>query len=338
MLQLNPESDKREDPGEEFVIGKYTQATHYKNGLFSEVYKAPVTPQPDEVDTDPAQSPSFIALKVTVPDMMLPPHDSKKEVRILQQTRSPHVIELLESFNQSGGRLVLVFPFMPYDFAQLLRDGKASAPNVKACLKDMFAAIDYLHERGIIHRDIKPSNLLLKTPSGPTYLGDFGIAWSAEDPAAEPKQKKITDVGTTSYRPPELLFGNTAYDCSLDLWAAGCVVAEATSSPHETLFDSGDLGSELALIQSIFKGLGTPTVTVWPVCMASINNHLTKPTDYCCRRLRAFQTGVKCNFMSIVHNPGQNYFQQRQKMPEIWQANWSGTKAVIALAQQRQGG
>jgi hypothetical protein len=32
------------------------------------------------------------------------------------------------------------------------------------------------------------------------------------------------------------------------------------------LFDSGELGSDLALIQSVFKKLGTPNLEVWPVC------------------------------------------------------------------------
>ena len=86
------------------------------------------------------------------------------------------------------------------------------------------------------------------------------------DPESEPSEAKITDVGTTCYRPPELLFGNTAYDSSLDMWAAGCTVAEALLGPRKTLFDAGPLGSELALIASIFKTLGTPTTTTWSVC------------------------------------------------------------------------
>jgi hypothetical protein len=40
---------------------------------------------------------------------------------------------------------------------------------------------------------------------------------------------------------------------------------------HPTLFDSGELGSDLALLQSIFKKLGTPTLTRWPVCIATSN-------------------------------------------------------------------
>lgn len=34
--------------------------------------------------------------------------------------------------------------------------------------------------------------------------------------------------------------------------------------PHPSLFDSGELGSDLALIQSVFKTLGTPTDESWP--------------------------------------------------------------------------
>lgn len=63
------------------------------------------------------------------------------------------------------------------------------------------------------------------------------------------------------------------------MWAAGCVVAEcvrrgldeseepsAKSGEAEwTLFDAGDLGSELALIKSIFETLGTPSDEIWPV-------------------------------------------------------------------------
>ncbi len=86
------------------------------------------------------------------------------------------------------------------------------------------------------------------------------------DEASEPADQKITDVGTTAYRPPELLFGYKSYGCALDLWAVGCVVAELVAgAPYPALFDSGPLGSDLALIQSIFKTLGTPTDESWPV-------------------------------------------------------------------------
>jgi serine/threonine protein kinase len=178
---------------------------------------------------------------------------------------SQRVIPLLETFRENGSHFVLVFPFMRYDFSDLLRDKKLSKKQIKSCLKDLFTALADIHRKGIIHRDVKPSNILLKSLDGPAYLSDFGIAWAPEAPGPEAADAKITDVGTTCYRPPELLFGNQKYGCSLDLWAAGCTVSESLDPSHETLFDSGELGSDLALIQSVFKKLGTPNLEVWPV-------------------------------------------------------------------------
>lgn len=248
-------------------IGKYINATHHRDGLYSFVYKACIAESSFE-DTRT----TLVALKVTTPSLMEEPHDSEREVRILNSLKHDHIIPLLEAFQQAGGRLVLVFPFMPFDLEQLLKNNRLHYDQVRTHLHELFSALAFLHGKGIIHRDVKPSNILLKSFSGPAYLADFGIAWSPVDEASEEPAKKITDVGTTSYRPPELLFGNTAYGCSLDLWAAGCVLAEASSLSTKTLFDSGELGSELSLIQSIFKSLGTPTLDNWPVNLSQLLN------------------------------------------------------------------
>jgi serine/threonine protein kinase len=192
---------------------------------------------------------------------MTPPHDSAREIRLLAKAVSPNVVPLWESFKDAGA-LVLVFPFMPYNLDMILRKGYLAEAHGRTYLLHIFHALAHLHETKIIHRDVKPANILMKSLSGPAYLADFGIAWSSDDPASEPADKKITDVGTTSYRPPEVLFGRTDYDESLDLWAAGCVAAQVVTSSAEPLFNSGDVGSDLTLIQSIFKALGTPTKEV----------------------------------------------------------------------------
>ena len=238
-------------------IGSYTNATYHRNGLFSTVYKATGTDS------------RLVALKLTTPSQMTAPHDSVREARILVKASSTHVIPLVSTFPQAGGHFILVFPFMPCDLEQLLHQHALTPAQTCARLHDLFTALCHIHSLSIIHRDIKPSNILLASPSGPAYLADFGIAWMPGDEGSELVNSKITDVGTTSYRPPELLFGHAAYDESLDMWAAGCVVAEAVTHNNSSLFDSGLLGSELALIQSIFKTLGTPTLSVWPVCPVS---------------------------------------------------------------------
>jgi len=243
-------------------LGPYQKATFYRDGLFSTIFKAAAK---DPFDKGPGAFSNLVALKVTTPSAMTAPHDSKREARILQEASSVSVIRLLSTLWQPGGRLVLAFPFIPLDLEKLMQDSPLDQACAKGIVRDLFSALDYIHSLNIIHRDVKPSNILIGSGQGPAYLADFGTAWSPNDPASEPVQDKITDVGTTSYRPPELLFGYTAYDTTLDLWAAGCTVAEIIRPRHRSVFDAGDLGSELALIKSIFSTLGTPNEELWPV-------------------------------------------------------------------------
>lgn len=252
-------------PDEGVTLGRYKNAHHFKDGLFSTVFVSRSQSDACTAAENGASTPTTVALKLTTPSQMEAPHDSEREARLLVKARSGNIVPLLETFQLAGGRLVHVFPFMAYDLDTLLQRRLLSDGRKQSCLRDLMTGLAHLHSIGIIHRDIKPSNILLTSLNGPAYLADFGIAWSADDRASEPEDQKVLDVGTTCYRPPELLFGNQSYNHTLDLWAAGCVAAQVVCLGPQTLFDSGDLGSELALIKSIFQTLGTPNLKVWPV-------------------------------------------------------------------------
>lgn len=239
------------------TLGDYEWATFHADGVTSTIYKA-------KPKGTAATKEAVVALKVINIDHLQPPHSAQKEVRSLRKAESEYIVPLLDSFQQPGGRLVLVFPFLRQDLENLLRSGRLTKSQSGLVFQGLFGGLAHLHSIGIIHRDIKPSNILLKSMEGPVFLIDFGIVWAEGDPDSEAADRKITDVGTTCYRPPEILFGDREYDTALDMWAAGCVVAEMVRKTHYPLFEAGPVGSELALIKSMFSTLGTPKDADWP--------------------------------------------------------------------------
>ena len=119
-------------------------------------------------------------------------------------------------------------------------------------------------------------------------------------------------MGTTCYRPPELLFGQRKYGCAVDLWAAGCVVAEIVHAISPSmggrktdwaLFDAGELGSELALVKSIFETLGTPDAETWPVSLTG---------GVCCCLVASLAILIECSVAGIecVARLEQDVFHQ----------------------------
>ena len=238
------------------TIGKYQHCLVHFDGQYSTIFKSR-----DDKD-------KFVAVKVTVPHLLGAPHDSRREAQLLREAVSPHVIDLVETFELSEGRLVLVYPFMRRTFEQLLHQETVTASQVRSHLRDLFRALAHVHALGIIHRDVKPANLLVDSPAGPAYLADFGVAWQEGVGSSEPSDSKIIDVCTTRYRPPEILFGCRSYTSAVDIWSAGCVVAEAICTGHQPIFDCGPEGSDLAVIHSMFTKLGTPDSATWPVSFA----------------------------------------------------------------------
>ena len=232
-------------------VGSFKNCHYIASGIVSEVYRS-----------------KKVALKVITETRNVDPHNAGREVMILNELSHDRIVKLYETFRDQGGRLVLVFPYMPLDLAKIIKAGSVPKDLLRTCFHDLFSALEYLHERGIIHRDVKPSNLLLASKSGPAYLSDFGTTWHSEYSLIdEPATHKVLEVGTTCYRAPETLFGNRNYGISLDMWAAGTVLVECLRTPPRPLFESRDTsedGNQLGLILSIFKTLGTPTKETWP--------------------------------------------------------------------------
>jgi glycogen synthase kinase 3 beta len=92
---------------------------------------------------------------------------------------------------------------------------------VKLFAYQLFAGLAHLHSLGIAHRDIKTDNCLVDPGRGRLVISDFGSA-----KVLDKDEENAFYVASRIYRAPELLLNCTSYDNKIDIWAAGCVIAE----------------------------------------------------------------------------------------------------------------
>ncbi|XP_061971959.1 probable serine/threonine-protein kinase At1g54610 [Populus nigra] len=180
-----------------------------------------------------------------------------REILILRRLNHPNVVKLegLVTSRMSCS-LYLVFEYMEHDLAGLAASPavKFTEAQVKCYMHQLLSGLEHCHKRGVLHRDIKGSNLLIDN-EGILRIADFGLA-SFFDP--NNKHPMTSRVVTLWYRPPELLLGATDYGVSIDLWSAGCILAELLAGkpimPGRT---------EVEQLHKIYKLCGSPSDEYW---------------------------------------------------------------------------
>ncbi|KAM0912021.1 hypothetical protein ACQ4PT_013081 [Festuca glaucescens] len=180
-----------------------------------------------------------------------------REMRILRRLDHPNIIRLDGIATSRMHRSIyLVFEFMYSDLSRLISraDVPLTLPQIKCYMQQLLAGLQHCHERGILHRDIKGSNLLIDR-RGVLKIGDLGLANYYGPGRRRPLTSRVV---TLWYRAPELLLGATDYGVGIDLWSAGCLLAEMFSGkplmPGRT---------EVEQLIKIFSLCGSPPDDYW---------------------------------------------------------------------------
>ncbi|KAF5302251.1 hypothetical protein FQA39_LY10290 [Lamprigera yunnana] len=222
----------------------YTDTKVIGNGSFGVVYQAKLC------DTG-----EMVAIKKVLQDKRF----KNRELQIMRKLEHCNIVKLKYFFYSSGDKkdevyLNLVLEYIPetvYKVARHYSKLKQTIPIsfIKLYMYQLFRSLAYIHSLGICHRDIKPQNLLLDPETGVLKLCDFGSAKHLVK--GEPN---VSYICSRYYRAPELIFGAIDYTTKIDVWSAGCVLAELLLG--QPIFP-GDSGVDQLV--EIIKVLGTPT-------------------------------------------------------------------------------
>lgn len=146
-----------------------------------------------------------VAVKKMREELRLDPQDRRRfvvEARLVAQLHHPNIVDIY-AIVEDASDIYLVFEFVE---GLTLQDAlKSSGPMdfavARRVLREICAAVEHAHEKGVIHRDLKPSNVMLGR-DGRVKVMDFGVARQAKDSLAKQSMTNAV-VGTPPYMAPE---------------------------------------------------------------------------------------------------------------------------------------
>ncbi len=158
-----------------------------------------------------------------------------QEAQVLAELRHSNMPRVTDHFEYEDTAYLV----MDYAEGQRLdtiieENGKVPPDALIEWAKELFDALTYCHEQGVLHRDVKPQNVII-TPEGEVMLVDFGLA-KVLDIADRKTRTVMRGLGTPEYAPPEQYDAEPgSTDERSDIYGLGATLYHAlTGTPPPT--------------------------------------------------------------------------------------------------------
>lgn len=168
-----------------------------------------------------------------------------RELKLLKHLQHENVISLSDIFISPLEDIYFVTELLGMDLHQLLLSRPLEVKFIKYFFYQIMRALKYVHSANVVHRDLKPGNILINENCD-LKICDFGLA-RIQDP------QMTGYVSTRHYRAPEIMLSWQKYDVEVDIWSAGCILAEMIQG--KPLFPGRDHIHQFSIITEL---LGTP--------------------------------------------------------------------------------
>jgi serine/threonine-protein kinase len=146
----------------------------------------------------------------------------RREARIAQTVRNPHVVPVLDT-GEHDGVMFMAAQFIEGSSLEgkLKTEGRLDMPTTLRICAQVAEGLRALSVAGMVHRDIKPGNILLDH-AGTAYITDFGLAKDTQGSVLTlPGQA----LGSLDYMAPEQIRGESVTPAA-DIYSLGCVMFE----------------------------------------------------------------------------------------------------------------
>lgn len=253
------------------------------------------------------------------------PSTAIREISLMKELKHENIVALHDVIHTEN-KLMLVFEHMDGDlkrYMDLNGERGALKPSViKSFMFQLLKGIDFCHQNRVLHRDLKPQNLLFNS-KGLLKLGDFGLARAFGIPV----NTFSNEVVTLWYRAPDVLLGSRTYNTSIDIWSAGCIMAEMyTGRP---LFPGTTNEDQIV---RIFRIMGTPTERTWPG-ITQLPEYKSNFQMYATQDLRTILPAIDPTGIDLLQRMLQLRPELRISAHDALQHPWFND---VALHQQQQ--
>jgi serine/threonine-protein kinase len=177
-----------------------------------------------------------VAVKVLRPEFAatVGPERFRREITLAAGLQHPHILPVFDSGETADGLLWFSMPYIAGETlrGRIRREGQLPFDEAVRITREVAAALEYAHKRGIVHRDVKPENIMV-TADGDVLLTDFGIARAmsmADSDEPTDHGATLTEsgyvVGTPAYMSPEQASGKRGIDARTDVYSLAAVAYE----------------------------------------------------------------------------------------------------------------
>jgi serine/threonine protein kinase len=200
-------------------------------------------------DAEDTRLPRRVALKFLPPELATDPEAARRlqrEADTIALLNHPNICTIFEIDEHEGSRFIAMERIDGANLKLHMARTTLSEPDVIDIARQVAAALQAAHEKGVVHRDIKPGNIMIGA-GGAVKVLDFGLARRFR----MPETGEVTlygstmpgrPLGTANYMAPERILQGPL-DPRCDLFSLGVVMYEMATgrlpfagvSPSETV-------------------------------------------------------------------------------------------------------